>query len=61
MKNFLETAKLLLLDLASTLLFLVLFLLTHNIILSVSLGIGVGLFQIAIQFARRKPIYMMSG
>jgi intracellular septation protein len=59
MKNFLETAKLLLLDLASTLLFLVLFLLTHNIILSVGLGMGVGLFQIAIQFARRKPIYMM--
>ena len=59
MKNFLETAKLLLLDLASTLLFLALFLLTHNIVLSVGLGMGVGLFQIAIQFARRKPIYMM--
>jgi len=57
MKNFLETAKLLLLDLASTLLFLALFLLTHNIVLSVGLGMGVGLSQIAIQLARRKPIY----
>jgi len=59
MKNFLETAKLLLLDLASTLLFLALFLLTHNIVLSVGLGMGVGVSQIAIQLARRKPIYTM--
>jgi intracellular septation protein len=59
MKNFLETAKLLLLDLASTLLFLALFLLTHNIFLSVGLGMGVGLSQIVIQLARRKPIYTM--
>jgi len=59
MRNFLETAKLLLLDLASTLLFLVLFLLTHSTILSVGLGMAVGLSRIAIQLARRKPIYIM--
>ena len=59
MKNFLETARLLLLDLALTLLFLVLFLLTHSTILSVGLGMAVGLSRIAIQLARRKPIYIM--
>ena len=59
MKKFLEAAKLLLLDLASTLLFLVLYLLTHNTILSVGLGMAVGLSQITIQLARRKPIYTM--
>ena len=59
MKDFLNAARLLLLDLASTLAFLVLFLLTHNTILSVSLGIALGLAQIGIQFARRKPIDTM--
>src|ERR1019366_3312452 len=54
-----EAAKLLLLDLASTLLFLVLYLLTHNTILSVGLGMAVGLSPITIQLARRKPIYTM--
>lgn len=38
MKDFLTAAKLLLLDLASTFLFLILFLLTHNTILSVCLA-----------------------
>lgn len=56
MKDFLEAAKLLLLDLASTLLFLILFLLTHNTILSVGLGMALGLTQIGIQLVRRKPI-----
>jgi intracellular septation protein len=59
MKDFLNAAKLLLLDLASTILFLVLFLLTHNTILSVSLGMALGLAQIGTQFARRKPIDTM--
>jgi len=59
MKNFFEAAKLLLLDLASTLLFLVLILLTHNTILSIGLGMAVGLSQIAIRFTRRKPIYIV--
>ena len=38
MRDFLRAVRLLLLDLASTVLFLVLFLVTHNTILSVSLG-----------------------
>jgi intracellular septation protein len=59
MRDFLRAAKLLLLDLASTILFLVLFLLTHNTILSVGLGIALGLAQIGNQFVRRTPIDTM--
>jgi intracellular septation protein A len=59
MKAFLEAAKLLLLDLASTLFFLVLFLLTHNTILSVGLGMALGVIQIGIQVVRRRPIHIM--
>ncbi len=59
MKDFLNAARLLFLDLASTIVFVVLFLLTHNTILSVSLGMAFGLVQIAVQFARRKPIDTM--
>lgn len=59
MKDFLTAAKLLLLDLASTFLFLFLFLLTHNTILSVCLGMALGLTQIGLQFARGKPIDRM--
>src|SRR5215468_11982561 len=59
MRDFLNAAKLLLLDLASTIFFLVLYLLTHNIILSVGLGMALGLAQIGTQFVRRKPIEAM--
>jgi len=59
MKDFLEAAKLLLLDLASTIFFLLLFLLTHNVALSVGLGMALGVMQIATQFVRRKPIHVM--
>jgi intracellular septation protein len=59
MKDFLNAARLLLLDMASTLVFLALFLLTHNTILSVCLGIALGLAQIGIRLARRKPIDTM--
>jgi intracellular septation protein len=59
MKDFLNAAKLLFLDLASTIVFLFLFLLTHNTILSVGLGMAFGLAQIAVQFVRRKPIDTM--
>jgi intracellular septation protein len=59
MRDFLNAAKLLLLDLASTILFLVLFLLTHNTILAVSLGMALGLAQIGTQFIRRKAIDTM--
>jgi intracellular septation protein A len=59
MKDFLEAIKLLLLDLSSTIFFLVVFLLTRNMILSVGLGMALGVTQIAIQFLRRKPIHVM--
>jgi intracellular septation protein len=59
MKDFLTAARLLLLDLASTLFFLVVYLLTHNTILAVGLGVALGLAQIGTQFIRRRPIYAM--
>src|SRR5258705_10639197 len=59
MKNLFEAGKLLLLDMAATLFFLVLFLLTHNVALSVVLGMGLGITQIGWQFARKKPIDTM--
>jgi len=59
MRDFLKAAKLLLLDLASTIFFLLVFLLTHNTILSVGLGMALGLAQIGTQFVRRKPIETM--
>jgi intracellular septation protein len=59
MKNLLKAGKLLLLDMASTFFFLVLYLLTGNIPLSVALGIGLGVVQIGWEFARKKPIDTM--
>jgi len=59
MKDFFEAARLLLLDLASTLVFVVVFLLTHNTVLAVSLGMAIGVAQIAAQLIRRKPIAAM--
>src|SRR5499427_8382213 len=59
MRYFLNAATLLLLDLASTILFLITFALTNNIRLAVGLGMALGLAQIGTQFARRKPIETM--
>jgi intracellular septation protein len=59
MQDFLKAAKFLLLDLASTILFLILFLLTHNTALSVVLGTAVGVVQIAIQLIRSKPVHTL--
>jgi hypothetical protein len=59
MKYLFESGKLLLLDLASTFFFLVLYLLTHNVALSVVLGMALGIVQIGWQFARKKPIDTM--
>jgi len=59
MKDFLNAAKLLFLDLASTIFFLVLYLLTHNTLLAVSLGVALGLVQIGIQLFRRQSIHTM--
>jgi intracellular septation protein A len=59
MKYLFESAKLLLLDLASTFLFLVVYLLTKNVTLAVVLGMALGVIQIGWQFAFRKPIDTM--
>jgi intracellular septation protein len=59
MRNLFEAGKLLLLDMAATLLFLVLYLLTHNVALSVLLGMALGTAQIGWQLARRMPIDTM--
>jgi intracellular septation protein len=59
MKNLLEAGKLLFLDMAATLFFLALYLLTHNVALSVILGMALGTAQIGWQLTRRKPIDTM--
>ena len=56
MKDFLNAVKLLVIDLASTFFFLAVFFLTHNTVLAVSLGMALGVAQIATLFIRRKPI-----
>ncbi len=59
MRNFFAAAKLLLLDMASTVFFLTVFLLTKNIPLSVALGVALGVAQIAFEFVRKRPIDTM--
>jgi intracellular septation protein len=59
MKNLFEAGKLLLLDMASTFFFLIVYLLTGNITLSVVLGMALGAVQIGWQLARHKPIDTM--
>jgi intracellular septation protein len=59
MKNLLHAGKFLLLDMASTLFFLAVYLWTENIPLSVALGIALGFVQIGWQFARQKPVDAM--
>ncbi|MDF0696292.1 septation protein IspZ [Rhizobium sp. MC63] len=58
MKAFLQTARLLS-DLASSLLFLILFSFTRNAALSAGFGMLLGVIQIALQLGRRKPIDVM--
>ena len=56
MKNLFEAGRVLLLDLASTIFFLVLYLLTHSLFLSVAIGMVLGLGQIGWQLFHGKPI-----
>ena len=58
-RNLFEAGKLLFLDMAATLFFLVLYLLTHNVAWSVVLGMALGIAQIGWQLARAKPIDTM--
>jgi intracellular septation protein A len=59
MKPFLQTLKLLLSDLAASLLFLLLFLTTHNATLSACLGILFSLIQVASNLVRQKRTDVM--
>ena len=59
MKNLFHAGRFLLLDMASTLFFLALYLWTDSIPLSVALGVALGIAQIGWQFARKKPIETM--
>jgi intracellular septation protein len=59
MTNLLRSARLLLSDLASTILFLVVLLATRDLILAVALGVGLGVLQIGWLLARRRKIDAM--
>ncbi len=59
MKDLFEAGRLLLLDMASTVFFLLAFLLTKNLPLSVALGMALGFAQITWQWAQKKPIDAM--
>ncbi|MBS0219439.1 MAG: septation protein IspZ [Proteobacteria bacterium] len=56
MKNLFQAARVLLLDLASTLLFLAIYLLTDNLLLAVGLGMALGVAQIGRELLQRKPV-----
>ena len=56
MKNLFQAARVLLLDLASTLLFLAVYLATDNLPLAVGLGMVLGVAQIGRELLQRKPV-----
>ena len=59
MANLMHSARLLITDLASTILFLVVLLATKDLMLAVGLGVGLGVVQIVWMKARRQPIDTM--
>jgi intracellular septation protein A len=59
MANLMHSARLLITDLASTILFLVVLLATRELVLGVGLGVGLGIAQIAWMKVRRQPIDTM--
>jgi len=59
MRDLFAAAKLLLLDMASTVFFLVVFLLSKNMPLAVALGVALGVAQIGWEFVRKRPIDTM--
>lgn len=56
MRNLFQASKILLLDLASTLLFLAVYALTGNLFLAVGLGMALGIAQIGWQLAHKQPV-----
>ena len=59
MKSLLHSASFLLLDMASTLLYLAVFLTTKSIPIAVGAGVALGIAQIAWEIARKRPIETM--
>ena len=59
MRDLFEAGRLLLLDMGSTILFLMVFLLTKNLPLSVALGMALGFAQIGWQWTQKQPIDAM--
>jgi intracellular septation protein len=59
MANLMHSARLLVTDLASTLLFLAVLLITKDLMLAVGLGVGLGIVQIVWMKVRRQPIDTM--
>lgn len=59
MKDLFNAGKLLLLDMASTVFFFVLYLTTHDILLSVAISIALGFAQIGWEIVRKQPIDTM--
>jgi intracellular septation protein A len=56
MKNLFQAARVLLMDLASTILFLLVYLATDELFVAVGLGMALGVAQIVWQHARKQPI-----
>jgi intracellular septation protein A len=56
MKDLLHAGRTVLADIASTLLFVALVALTHNVLLAVALGMALAFVQIGWQLARRRPV-----
>jgi intracellular septation protein len=56
MKNLLQAGKVLAEDLASTILFGALLVITGNLLLAVGMGMALGVFQIGWAYARKKPL-----
>lgn len=56
MRSFLPVARMLLMDLASTILFFAVYTITRNIILAVLLGAALAVAQIGWQFLHRRPV-----
>ena len=56
MKNLLQAARALVMDLASTILFLVVYLATDNLYVAVGLGMALGVAQIGWALLRRQPL-----
>lgn len=56
MKDLFQASRVLLLDMASTLLFLAAYVLTGNLFLAVALGMALGIGQIAWELVRKRPV-----